>query len=36
MTCDYSFPPLVLVNKTYPTDITTILNFKKPTKPNLT
>ena len=27
---------LVLLNKTYPTDIMTIVNLKKTTKPNLT
>ena len=27
---------LVLLNKTYYTDIDTIVNFKKPTTPNLT
>ena len=27
---------VVLLNKTYPTDIKTIVNLKKPTKPNLT
>ena len=27
---------MVLLNKTYATDIETIVNLKKPTKPNLT